>query len=425
MLNGSNYVGFKYSIGPFSEDFKNSKSELDEHNEMDPYRYIRLRHEVLDCVHYDKVLHMSEGKPDLVKLAAIIAVGYSVIIVGDTTSLEYLSKENVDLLESEIRHWESALLAGISRERRHQYGGGVVHFDGSGDITIADSYMTLNLVADKGCVAFARGSCGIAITGSVMVNNTAVRTFLEGGVVCVAGGGDITITDSIMTNNSARNGGVAYGGEGGIVITDSIMTQNAANNGGVVYQDSNVGGFISISGSNMTRNFAGAYGYGQGMAVCQQRESCDGAVHEVCGGPCLCGTEWVVRKGSFGAVAYFSPVLELISAISITDSHMAQHSAGYGAIYGELDTTLTDSIFTHNSAETAVISTHSPVISLCQGVVVDVGALVLQSTLVIVRGPSHTAHSPAGNNNNVDGGVAHVGANLVIIGSNLSQNSAM
>ncbi|KAK3254481.1 hypothetical protein CYMTET_36303 [Cymbomonas tetramitiformis] len=213
------------------------------------------------------------------------------------------------------------------------YGGGVVHFDGSGDITIADSYMTLNLVADKGCVAFARGSCGIAITGSVMVNNTA---FLEGGVVCVAGGGDITITDSIMTNNSARNGGVAYGGEGGIVITDSIMTQNAANNGGVVYQDSNVGGFISISGSNMTRNFA----------------------------------------GSFGAVAYFSPVLELISAISITDSHMAQHSAGYGAIYGELDTTLTDSIFTHNSAE-------------------------------------------------VDGGVAHVGANLVIIGSNLSQNSAM
>ena len=80
---------------------------------------------------------------------------------------------------------------------------------------------------------------------------------LQGGAISLAAGSSLLTDGCQFIANGAARGGAIYGGAANITLINTLLAQNVARTtGGAVFTE--FGGSLSVQGSNLTGNQAGA-----------------------------------------------------------------------------------------------------------------------------------------------------------------------
>ncbi len=141
--------------------------------------------------------------------------------------------------------------------------GGAIYDNGNIGAGITDCTFHGNKAGDGGAI-FSSSQFGAGISDSVISGNTA--TYFGGGIASSAEFGLVVGGSRITGNRAGIAGGGIYNSWGPASITDTLVAGNyARGDGGGIYYDGNAllsARPVTLDGSTITRNRAGAYGGG-------------------------------------------------------------------------------------------------------------------------------------------------------------------
>ncbi|MDP1552042.1 MAG: hypothetical protein Q8M06_03395 [Methanobacteriaceae archaeon] len=208
-------------------------------------------------------------------------------------------------------------------------GGGVI-YNNVGSVYVSDCSFIGNTATSYGGAIYNYGN--VYVSDSSFTSNTAII----GGVI-YNNGGESVVTGCSFTDNTATFGGVIYNNLGSVSVSDSSFIGNTANYGGVIVNpyDSSV----SVTNSSFSGNTANYYG---------------GAIYNDGGGGggalSVTGTSFTGNIAFYsGGVIYNDGSESVVTGCSFTGN--TAFSTG-GGIYNTHTLTVTDSIFTDNTATT-------------------------------------------------------------------------
>ena len=208
-------------------------------------------------------------------------------------------------------------------------GGGVI-YNNVGSVYVTDCSFIGNTATSYGGAIYNYGN--VYVSDSSFTSNNAIM----GGVIH-NDGSESVVTGCSFTDNTATFGGVIYNNVGSVSVSDSSFIGNTANYGGVIVNP--YGGSVSVTNSSFSGNTANYFG---------------GAIYNDGGGG---GGALSVTGSSFtGNIAFYSGGAiyndgseSVVEGCSFTGN--TAFSTG-GAIYNTRTLTVTDSIFTDNTATT-------------------------------------------------------------------------
>ncbi|MFA5885407.1 MAG: right-handed parallel beta-helix repeat-containing protein, partial [Acidimicrobiia bacterium] len=221
--------------------------------------------------------------------------------------------------------------------------GGAIAVTGDDDLTISGSTFTDNHADyDGGAIYVDDAASDLTITGSTFTDNTADY---EGGAISINNGATLTVTDSTFTGNSAgSDGGALYLEDEDLqtTITGSTFTDNTADDeGGAVALDD--GSTLTVTDSTFTGNTSDDDG---GALYLDDSD----LLTTITGSTFTDNTS--DSGGSGGAIAINDGRTLDVTGSTFTANHATYNG---GALYladGDLETTVTGSTFTDNTAGT-------------------------------------------------------------------------
>ena len=208
-------------------------------------------------------------------------------------------------------------------------GGGVI-YNNVGSVYVTDCSFIGNTATSYGGAIYNYGN--VYVSDSSFTSNNAIM----GGVIHNDGSVSV-VTGCSFTDNTATFGGVIYNNVGSVSVSDSSFIGNTANYGGVIVNP--YGGSVSVTNSSFSGNTANYFG---------------GAIYNDGGGG---GGALSVTGSSFtGNIAFYSggAIYNDGSESVVTGCSFAGNTAFStgGAIYNTRTLSVTDSIFTDNTATT-------------------------------------------------------------------------
>jgi CSLREA domain-containing protein len=142
-------------------------------------------------------------------------------------------------------------------------GDGGAIFNGSGDLTVADSILSENTADNGGAIHNSIKGGRVTITNStITLNKASVR----GGGISTNGTGDLNVSGTTFTKNSATNwgGGLLNDDKGSVSVTNCTFSENTALNGAGFANEGT--GLVTVEGTTFTKNTADlATGEGGGL----------------------------------------------------------------------------------------------------------------------------------------------------------------
>lgn len=255
---------------------------------------------------------------------------------------------------------ENSTFTNNSANYSEQSGGAMFNYGASNKITVIDSLFNGNSSKKGGAIAQTNGT--LELTGSTLTGNSGQK----GGALYVESGVTATITSTEFSENTGSDGGVIYNA-GVIVAEDTLFT----NNGGVVGSIYNTGTFtasdVTLTG-NTTSDDGLIYNLGKvyltDVVVENNRTGYNGVLHNGRGNSTGCimtidgstiSNNDAARNG--GGVMNYAGNTVTISASTFTGNRTGDVAGIYslqpvhgGAINNRGDATVTDTVFSANSA---------------------------------------------------------------------------